>query len=599
MKAAIAHWFSVFTDSPTLRQDRSNLFSGFTVGTAALLLNGAVLCLIAPLMLDYNDRELQMITESLEFGQLIGLILLAGMTGIATALVPVRLFAVFWGPRLGRYFDQVVLSGISPVRFVAGKVISQNFFLGLCLCILLPYFVLSLALGGVDLVFVASAIALIWLYCMMLALVTLWISLYANELLASFNVVVLFGIFSALGFVPAPLPAPLFPVTPFPALAHSFYTGTDVFGGMFPVASYWTTYAWCAGGMLAICCLATFGIYLGPLYGIIRDNSTFGEVVRPGDAKKKKWFRMRHHIQRPSELAFFYENRPPLPFGSEGLVRWGLGLGVNTVLSFGAYCLFVGFITWMISLRGGPPPGEFAYGFHVTTLVIHGVSVLLAAILFTHARNTTFQRVPFLGSLRARVSKLDTTCFVLVLLSSTTVASGLSFFVDRYLLGPIGVDLFPATVPAWQASLKIDFVRVATEGTAIISVAGILIYTILRCVALTTWLKPGAILASVGVYLGLFCVLPMIVGMLCVEVPELREIPALQANGPRFGMVSPMFSMASLFGETPSRAYPEGLSRMPFFIAHGVGLVVLVLWYWRSGRKVRSTYLPDRGEAVA
>lgn len=598
MKATIANWFSVITDSPTLRQDRSNLFSGFTVGTAGLLLNGAVLFLIAPLMLDYEDRFMLEITESLEFGQLIGLILLAGITGIATALVPLRLFAVFWGPRISRYFDQVVLSGISPIRFAAGKVISQNYFLGLCLCILLPYFVLSLALGGVDLAFVASALALIWLYCMMLALVTLWISLYANELMAAVKVVAGFGILSALGFVPAPLPAPLFPVTPFPVLSHKFYSSIDAFNGMFPVASYWTTYAWCAGGMLAICTLASFAIYLGPLYGIVRDNSTFGEVVRPGDARKKRWFRLRHHIQRPSELAFFYQNRPPLPFGSEGLVRWGLGLGVLTTLSLSAYILFVGFLAWIIGV-GGAPGNNLAYGFHISTLVIHGASLLLAVILFSHTRNTTFQRVSFLGSLRARVSKLDTACFVLVLGLNTTVAMGLPFVVQRYVLGPLGIDLFPAEIPAWQATLRIDFVRVAIEGTLLLTLAGLVVYGIMRCVSLATWLKPAAVMATVGLYLGLVCIVPILVGMLCVEVPELREIPTFNEYGPRFSMVSPMASMSALFGERLNSSFPENLPRRPFFIAHGVLLAVLSLWYWRSSRNVRRTYLPDPWEATA
>src|SRR5262249_34398734 len=158
------------------------LVSGFSIGTAALLLNGAVMMLVLPLMLDPDDRDFRALNENLGFGQLLALALLGGAAAFAAVLIPLRLLTVFWGPRVGRYFDQVVLSGIAPLRFVIGKATSQNLFLGLIVFLLLPYLVLSLTLGGVNVESFLAGLFLVWLYCMELALVTLWASLYLNEL---------------------------------------------------------------------------------------------------------------------------------------------------------------------------------------------------------------------------------------------------------------------------------------------------------------------------------------------------------------------------------------------------------------------------------
>ena len=168
--SALRSFFHLFRNSPTFGRDRANLISGFTIGTTALALNTSVLIMVLPLMLDPNDRDFQMLTQNIEFGQLLGLILMGGATAFATLLIPMRLGAVFMGPRVGRYFDQIVLSGISPLRFLIGKVTSQNLFLALVLFLLLPWFVLVLALGGLHLGVFLGNLILVWLYCMMLAM---------------------------------------------------------------------------------------------------------------------------------------------------------------------------------------------------------------------------------------------------------------------------------------------------------------------------------------------------------------------------------------------------------------------------------------------
>src|SRR5690349_4413117 len=112
---AVRRIFDYFADSPTFGRDRAALISGFSIGTASLLLNFAVLMLAMPVLIDPDDPAFRQMTEQLEFGNLLALILLGGASAFATFLIPLRLVSVFWGPRVGRYFDQIVLSGISPL----------------------------------------------------------------------------------------------------------------------------------------------------------------------------------------------------------------------------------------------------------------------------------------------------------------------------------------------------------------------------------------------------------------------------------------------------------------------------------------------------
>ena len=308
----------LFRDSPTFGRDRANLWSGFTIGTTALLLNTAVIAMVCMLLNFPDEREFRAITEQLGFGQVLALILLGGATALATLLIPLRLLTVFWGPRVGGYFDQIVLSGITPFRFVIGKATSQNLFLGLSLFLLLPYMVLSLSFGGVKLVFFVACLFLVWMYCMTLALVTLWLTLYFNELIAAILAIV--GATWLIGLGCVPEIANYLPFTPTPFLVQPVH---EVLPHLTTPPNPWRVFVSGVVGMGAIALTSLCALHLGPLYGVIRENSTFGEVVRRGDSRRKRWFRLRYHIQRPSELAFFYENRPGTFRRSEGLIRWG------------------------------------------------------------------------------------------------------------------------------------------------------------------------------------------------------------------------------------------------------------------------------------
>lgn len=578
---------SLFLDSPTYGRDRANLVTASSIGTAGLLLNGAVLMLVLPLMLDPDDRDFRMLTENVEFGQLLALILLGGAAAFATLLIPLRLVSVFWGPRVGRYFDQIVLSGISPLRFVIGKAMSQNLFLALILFLLLPYLVLSLTLGGVELDFFLAGLFLVWLYCMALALATLWMSLYLNELLAAILVLATATTFAVLGCIPIRIQP--FVMTPFPALLHPVYSSIPYFDARIP-QDYFLVFASCAGCMAALIGASLFGISLGPLYGIIRENSTFGEVIRAGDSKRKRWFRLRLHIQRPSEIAFLYENRGQAFRRHEGLIRWGAGFLGLLLLSGAAYWLFLYFMSTFMSRVSGTSMRWPVYEFHAMHLTIHGCSVALAVVLFSHAKNSTYLKLPFCCGRPVEVSRLDTAAFLAFLLISTAAAVAIPLSFERFFAAPMGNTIFPDRMYGTQGR-PVDYLRIAIEGSAVISIAGLTVYAFQRSQCLTAWMKTTTFLVVVAnVYFCFVCLLPLFVAALSIEVPEFRRIPLVAEWAPTISLSSPITVMMTLFNEMGSR-FPRDVSTAPFYIVHGVLLGVAVLELRRRGRKLREMYL--------
>lgn len=112
--------------SPTWIRDRSGLLSGQMIGFTALILNAGMLAMIAVLF--DSPTSFRRLLQTLDFGSLLGLLLCGGAMAAVTLLVPLRQTGLFLAPRIGRYFDQIVLSGISPLRYMAGTIAAQNLF---------------------------------------------------------------------------------------------------------------------------------------------------------------------------------------------------------------------------------------------------------------------------------------------------------------------------------------------------------------------------------------------------------------------------------------------------------------------------------------
>ncbi len=586
----IRQFVGAFRDSPNYGRDRANLIGGFSVGIAALLLNLVVLVMVSPFMIDPDGFGFREFTEKIEFGQLLALILLGGTTVFATLLIPLRMVTVFWGPRIGRYFDQIVLSGITPFRFLIGKATSQNLFLGLIGFLLLPYFVLSISMGGIDFGFFLAGLFLIWLYCMTLALTTLWLSLYFNELLAAIMVIV--GASFMLGFGCAPLPFQPFVLSPAPMLIHPLHIATQNF--FFPpvlATSLWPKFFACAIGMGTLCGLALLGVYLGPLFGIIRENSTFGEVVRKGDAKRKKWFRFRHHIQRPSELAFFYENRGEQPLRNEGLVRWSIALGVVSLAFATAYVVYFEFLSRYATQQA--PPWYFVPEFHFTHLMFLGVGLVIAAYVFSHSKNSTLMDVTYLRGKKANIGRLDTIAFLSFAVFATAFTVGFPWLFESLFGDNAGRSIF------YDPSSRTQYVNwpaFALEAPIVLLISGLTIYAWHRWLCSLSWVKSFSFLATVGLYGFIVGAIPVIFTVIYIEVDELQRSPLFVQLAPLVTALSPACWFPLKLGELPNRDGYTNATSAPFYVLHGLLLILAWFAIRRRERQLRQDYLAPLGQ---
>jgi hypothetical protein len=442
----------------------------------------------------------------------------------------------------------------------------------------------TLILGGV--VDMLVGLFLVWLYCMALALVTLWVSLYLNELLSAFVVIGAATILCVLGALP--IPAQPFVITPFPALLQPVYSSIPSLD-RFAYRDFFPVFVSCAVCLAALIGVALVAIQLGPLYGIIRENSTFGEVVRAGDSKGKRWIRLRLHIQRPSEIAFFYENRSGALGRIEGLLRWGIGLLVLLVTSSAAHLAVAHFSRQVAAAGGGR--SWWIYEFHVFCLTFHGVGLALAAFLFSHSKNSTYLRIPFCLGWKPEVSRLDTAAFLFFALLAAGAAFAVPLGFERYFAEPNGLTLYPTQSLSGTARQPVDFARVVEQGNAVLLVSGLVVYALQRLACLASWSK---LLAFAGVAAGyaVLIVVPVIFAAIVLDAPPLRDVEPLAQIAYVAAMTSPLAVLLNLFHEFGPR-FPSDASTLPFYVLHGWLLALALVTIRRRGRKLREAYLSE------
>lgn len=571
-------------ESPTYGRDRATLLTAFTIGTAALLLNGVVLMGLFPFVYAPDDFVFQQLTDQLGFGQVIAMVLLCGACVLATLLIPLRLSLIFLEPRISRYFDQVVLSGISPLRYVIGKAAAQNLFLALLLFLLIPYLVLSLTLGGVNFSFFVISLFLIWLYCLSLALATLWLSLYFNELLSAAFVIGVASLICVMGC--RPLEFPIFALSPFPAFMSLVYASVST-ETEYPVMGFRQTALFCAVVMTSFIGISTSGIFLGPLFGLIRENSMFGEVVRDGDSKRSRWLRFRQHIQRSSELAFFYQNRGPWFRNQEWLIRWGSGFCAMVALSLVGYAA-----TAEIFRRNIPALGSsytwVSEQFHYAVVMVHALGLLLAVLLFSHPRNTTLLRLPLFRGIRAEVAWLDTVAFGLFLAISTAGSLATPRLVEEYIARPAKVSVY---LHSNQYESFDDLDRYSYEATMIISVCAVVVYTMHRLFCLGMWMKSISLVAVGSLYLILVGALPFVIsGSLAFALDSYRQ-PQHSEWIFHITSLTPQIALMLAVQREMGSPFPQNMTQIPFYVFHALLLLMLLGRYRIQTRKLRQLYL--------
>jgi len=402
-------------DSPTLPRDLISLLSSWRVGAWFCALNlilGSVLGITIYLAAIENEREFAELSQRLGLGQYSACMLLLGIAGLCTLLIPVRASGLFEGPRWARYFDQVVLSGISPERYFAGKVIAQNIFFVLVVIASLPYAVFSLSLGGTHASYIVLGLVSLWVYANLLTIVTICFAARVQEVGAAIGAIALFAFFFIMGLIPFPAYCGL--ITPAHYLMAPIYDVSFQNGGgmpwdpsrmAIPIGSakvYIGSFGFFLIGAAFTCGLAGLFLLLGPVNCLIKANSTFGEVVMPGDNKRKGIFRLRLILRRRSEMSFFYENRPPWVTRWEAPLRYGATLAALCAITVIPFAILHHFTPKELS------PEDF----YIVNTVILCIALVVGASVFTcdRAIETTVVRC---GRIQATAGAWDMVSFLL------------------------------------------------------------------------------------------------------------------------------------------------------------------------------------------
>ncbi|MDA0810782.1 MAG: hypothetical protein O3C21_00095 [Verrucomicrobia bacterium] len=342
-------------NSPTHERDLATMFTPIRLGVWFLFLNATLIFAIGSVFFalseysasQWQDGMIGMTDENslqaVGLSDILTSVIFLSLSAFVTIFVPIRVVGPIMGPRMGRYFDQIVLSGISPVRYFVGKVLSQNVFLAVIAVAAMPYLVLCISLGGISVKYALLGIFVLAVYANVLALVTLLLSVFAGEIASILITLVMFTAAFIAGLVPfAPNPVPFSPAAVFLAplqhlMGHTeqLFDIQNISPGQLQLAIFLAT-------ALPIALICIIWLVLGPLNCILQDNGTFGEVVLKGDSKKRGFMKRRLMLRLRSEISFFYENRAPWLKRWDFVLRWGLTemlFLLALVLPFGALAL--------------------------------------------------------------------------------------------------------------------------------------------------------------------------------------------------------------------------------------------------------------------
>lgn len=253
--------------------------------------------------------------------------------GFQIIFLPLKVSGLIEGLRGSRSFDQVVVTGVSPLLFYLGSWLVGNLYQALLLLISLPFAVsLSLFLQ-LDFFQLLGGYLDLFLYGNVIVALTLALSIPLREWISIPLTIALLAFWALFGVIIdrewvqfwRPQLAELSPVRllsrsgdPFALEFGPYYQRLKpllrddpfLFGLEIPLAVY-PYLAWAV--LCGICFLV---VIVGPKHDFSTGLDVFGAVTLPGDRKKRSFRKLRWGLVRRVELAFFFQNR------FTGIERW-------------------------------------------------------------------------------------------------------------------------------------------------------------------------------------------------------------------------------------------------------------------------------------
>ncbi len=339
-----------FLENPLIGRELSTSLTSYRIGMISLIVAAAYL--VADLICYFFFSEVSnyqtLPFEAGAFLHLAHTIVAYGSVGI---FVPIRLMGHIESARTGKAFDQVVVTGVSPLRLVLGNWGLTLAYAGVVLMIGLPFQVLALSFGGVGWTEIFSTYVILWIYTNVIIAVTLGVSVLVRDwqaIPAGIAFAAIVGIVSMVPVIPAELgdvgPLRMFWRYGMPEAfidASGMPTGVSslLFGE--PRLLHATVPHWLYAPLLWAVIAAPFVVLVvfGPHHRFTPGLNVFGTVVLPGDVALRFARRLRANLVRRVEMAFFYENRPRWCGGWDFPARlvsmlaflalaWGICMGV-------------------------------------------------------------------------------------------------------------------------------------------------------------------------------------------------------------------------------------------------------------------------------
>jgi len=320
-----------FLENPLVGRQLATQLTGprlgviFTVVTGVLLVTDFVV--FSSVLLSGNEDMLRGgFTASVR--SMNGLILF-GLLGI---LLPLRVAGAIDALRADKSFEQLVVTGASPLRLHFGNWALGFLYALAILLVSLPIQVYISILGDLSLTQLAAEYGVLALYSNVILLFALGFGVLERERAVTFLVIiiVLATGCAALVYLLPPVFAWATPVLFFAgpvlqnllgtAIANSPIQDPVIFNTKIPAEMY----PFLLWGLLALFWIVLLS--LGPSHRFSPGLNNFGQIVLQGDRRRRFIRKARARLSRRVELAFFYENRP------RWLAGWDFPLRITLVV---------------------------------------------------------------------------------------------------------------------------------------------------------------------------------------------------------------------------------------------------------------------------
>ncbi len=363
---------SRFFDNPLVGRQLSTSLTGSRLAGIYLFVNAALMCTAGGVLAFFMEEGADIfngpgsVSGELRGGRVLHYANCGALFFLLVFLLPLRATGWFEGPRFGRGLDQLLVTGVSPLRLHLGNWGLGLVFSATVLLVSLPFAAIAYVFGGIGIGEMLRSYGTLWLYSNLIIAVTIALAVFEREILTVVVSMLLIGGIGLLSIIPERdmlifFPAGIGEITPLriflresgllssmnlPSWALSAFQGSPrFFFGSIPLSIFpfglWT--------LLTTACVLY--IIAGPVHQFDAGLNNFGTVVLPGDRKRRVLARLRFILTRRVDMAFLYENRPAWCLRWDGVLRF-LADALFVLTLWGA---FLGAFQIFSALLGGGP----------------------------------------------------------------------------------------------------------------------------------------------------------------------------------------------------------------------------------------------------